>query len=85
MEAIILGTGNAQATKIYNTCLIIENRGERLLVDGGGGNGILKILEEKEIPLSSINSLFITHAHIDHLLGAVWIIRRISEEINKGK
>lgn len=85
MKIDILGTGNAQATKIYNTCLIIENKGERLLVDGGGGNGILSILEKKGIPLTSLSSLFITHAHIDHLLGAVWIIRRISEEINKGK
>lgn len=85
MKIDILGTGNAQATKIYNTCLIIEHGSERLLVDGGGGNGILSILEEMDIPLSSINSLFITHAHLDHLLGAVWIIRRISEEINKGK
>lgn len=81
----ILGCGNAQATKNYNTCLLLSNRGENLLVDGGGGNTILSILEKKNIALSSIQSLFITHAHTDHLLGCIWIIRRIGEEINKGK
>lgn len=55
-----------------------------MLVDGGGGNTILSLLEKNNIPLSSINHLFLTHAHIDHLLGAIWIIRRIGEEINKG-
>lgn len=83
MELTLLGTGNAQATKIYNTTLLFDDGKERLLVDGGGGNGILSILEKKNIPLSSINYLFITHAHTDHLLGCFWIIRRIAEEMNK--
>lgn len=85
MKLTLLGTGNAQATKIYNTSLLFDDSKETLLVDGGGGNGILRILEKNNIPLSSINNLFITHAHIDHLLGCFWIIRRIAEEMNKGK
>ncbi len=84
MKMTILGTGNAQATKVYNTCLLLEEGTEALLVDAGGGNGILTILEKKHISLSSIKYLFITHAHIDHLLGCFWIIRRIGEEMNKG-
>lgn len=85
VKMTILGSGNAQATKIYNTCLLLSNGEENLLVDAGGGNTILSILEKKNIALSSIQSLFITHAHTDHLLGCIWIIRRIGEEINKGK
>lgn len=84
MKLTILGTGNAQATKVYNTCLLLEEEREALLVDAGGGNTILSILEKKNKPLSLIRSLFITHAHIDHLLGCFWIIRRIAEEMNKG-
>ncbi len=84
MKVTFIGNGNAQATKLYNTCLFLENNGEGMLVDGGGGNTILSLLEKNNIPLNNINHLFLTHAHIDHLLGAIWIIRRIGEEINKG-
>ncbi len=85
MKLTILGSGNAQATKVYNTCLLFDGGKERLLVDAGGGNTILSILEKKDIPLSSIRYLFVTHAHIDHLLGVFWIIRRIAEEMNASR
>ena len=81
----ILGTGNAQATNCFNTCLIIENEKGLLLVDAGGGNGILKILEEENIPLSSIHHIFVTHAHTDHIFGVLWLIRRIGETMRGGK
>ena len=81
----ILGTGNAQAVACYNTCLCIENEEGFLLVDGGGGNGILGILEKKGIGLSSIHDIFITHIHADHILGIIWMIRRIGETMIKGK
>ncbi len=85
MKLTLLGSGNAQATKIYNTCLLFDDSKERLLVDAGGGNTILSILEKKDIPLSSIRYLFVTHAHIDHLLGVFWVIRRIAEEMNASR
>lgn len=84
MKLTFLGTGNAQATKVYNTCLLLEEGEEALLVDAGGGNTILSILEKKDKRLSLIRYLYITHEHIDHLLGCFWIIRRIAEEMNKG-
>ena len=37
----MLGTGNALATRCYNTCFTLHDpSGEVLLVDAGGGNGI---------------------------------------------
>ena len=81
----ILGTGNAQAIECYKTCLTIENENGLLLVDAGGGNGILKILENENIKLSDIHDIFVTHAHTDHIFGVIWLIRRIGETMNKGK
>ena len=81
----VLGTGNAQATACYNTCLLIENEKGKLLVDAGGGNGILPILEKAGADLSDIHDLFVTHAHTDHILGVIWMIRRIGETMRKGK
>ena len=45
MKLTILGTGNAMVTKCYNTCFAIENDGHYFLVDGGGGNTIMKQLK----------------------------------------
>ena len=81
----ILGTGNAQAVECYNTCLAIENENGTMIVDAGGGNGILKILERENIELSNIHDIFVTHAHSDHIFGIFWLIRRIGETMNKGK
>ena len=36
----MLGTGNALVTKCYNTCFVIENENDYLMVDAGGGNTV---------------------------------------------
>lgn len=71
----MLGTGNALATRCYNTCFTLHGKEGVLLVDAGGGNGILTQLEKAEIRYKDINDLFVTHAHTDHLLGCIWMIR----------
>ena len=57
---------------------------EYFLVDAGGGNGILSQLDKAGIPLESIHNIFVTHAHNDHILGMVWMIRMIATSMNKG-
>lgn len=42
----MLGTGNAHATQCYNTCFTLHSEKGVLLVDAGGGNGILTQLEK---------------------------------------
>lgn len=84
-EMIILGTGNANAIRCYNTCLALRNGAEYFLVDAGGGNGILRQLELAEIPLENIHHIFLSHEHTDHLLGMVWMIRMIAARMKQGK
>lgn len=76
-QIIMLGTGNAIVTRCYNTCFILKTAKTMLLVDAGGGNGILLQLEKAKIDLTDIHHLFITHAHTDHILGAVWMVRLV--------
>lgn len=83
-ELIMLGTGNAAATRCYNTCFAIRHGKQLLLVDGGGGNGILTQLEKAGIALSDIHHVFITHTHTDHLLGVIWILRMAAQAMQKG-
>ena len=76
----LLGTGNAHATRCYNTCFTLQSAGGgMLLVDAGGGNGVLMQLERAGLRRETIHDMFVTHAHTDHLLGAIWIIRMALE------
>lgn len=81
----MLGTGHATVTKCYNTCFVLREHERCFLVDGGGGNQILRILEERDIALVQIHDLFITHSHSDHILGAVWIVRGVGQLMLAGK
>ena len=42
MNITMLGTGNAMVTECYNTCFVLEDGDKYLLVDGGGGNTLLR-------------------------------------------
>lgn len=81
----MLGTGGALVTKYYNTCFVVENEGKYFLVDGGGGNQLLQQIENAGINWKDIKNIFITHKHIDHILGLVWLCRYIMNTMNKGK
>lgn len=76
-KLIFLGTGHAMVTKCYNTCFLIENDDKYLLVDTGGGNKILEQLEKSNIDINHIHDIFITHNHLDHMLGLFWLIQCI--------
>lgn len=75
----MLGTGNATVVRCYNTCFVLETSATKLLVDAGGGNGILAQLKKAGIPVADIHHFFITHAHTDHILGAIWVIRMVAQ------
>ena len=57
-DIIFLGTGNALTTRCYNTCFILRSQGSQLMVDAGGGNGILQQLQKKTKQYTTARSLF---------------------------
>ena len=77
MKLTMLGTGSAGVTECYHTCFTVENEGEYLLVDGGGGNLLLNRLKSADIRWQDIRHVFVTHVHTDHLLGIFWLMRAI--------
>jgi len=85
MKLTILGTGNALVTECYNTCFALQDGDEVFLVDGGGGSTILTRLKQAGIDIGSIHTIFVTHKHIDHILGIIWMIRIIGQKMNGGK
>ena len=45
-QITMLGTGNATVSQIYNTCFLLKTSSTLMLVDAGGGNGILSQLKK---------------------------------------
>ena len=78
-QITMLGTGNATVSQIYNTCFLLKTPSTLMLVDAGGGNGILAQLKKVNVLISDIRHLFVTHAHTDHVLGVIWVIRMVAQ------
>ena len=78
-QITMLGTGNATVSQIYNTCFVLQTSSTLMLVDAGGGNGILSQLKKVNVQISDIHHLFVTHVHTDHVLGVIWVIRMVAQ------
>lgn len=85
MNLIMLGTGNALVTECYNTCFVLQEKNQYFMVDGGGGNAVLHQLKRANIDWKGVRAIFVTHKHIDHLLGIVWMVRIICQYMNQGQ
>lgn len=81
----MLGTGNALVTECYNTCFVLSEGDRHFLVDGGGGNTVLRQLKRAGIDWKSIKDIFVTHGHVDHLLGIIWMVRMICQYMRQGE
>ncbi len=85
MKLTMLGTGNALVTECYNTCFILEDKGQLFMTDGGGGNTVLHQIKHAGYDWMDIRHIFVTHKHVDHLLGIVWMVRMICQFMNHGE
>lgn len=85
MKISILGTGNALVTECYNTCFIISDEDKHFMVDGGGGSTILSQIKKAGIDFKNIRHIFVTHKHIDHIMGIIWMVRIIAQNMRSGK
>lgn len=82
LKITMLGTGHALVTRCYNTCFVMNEGDRYFLVDGGGGNTLLTQIQRAGIPWRQIGEIFVTHKHIDHLLGVIWMLRLICHHMN---
>lgn len=85
-KIIVLGTGHATVVDTFNTAFVLQDRNQRnILVDTGGGKEIIKQLRDANIELHDIHDIFISHKHIDHFSGLLWLVRLISYAMKKGE
>lgn len=86
MEKIImLGTGHGAVLDLYNTCFVIQNNNGNFLVDTGGSIEIVRRLKNINIDLKDIEHIFISHSHTDHILGLIWMFKKLSRAIVNGE
>ncbi len=78
---VMLGTGAAFSTECYPLCFAIEEEKGILLVDGGGGNGILRQLKGAGIAPDRIHDIFLSQSAPESLFGVLWVIRMIGERM----
>lgn len=76
-KIIMLGTGNGGTLNLYNTCFVIKNDNGNFLVDTGGSIEIIKRLKMVNIDLKDIKHIFISHSHTDHILGIIWMFKKL--------
>lgn len=85
-QLIFLGTGMAMATECYNTCFLLRlSEHSYFLTDAGGGNGILKRMKEAGADFADLHHMFVTHGHTDHIVGCIWVVRKIAAMMTKGE
>lgn len=82
---IMLGTGHGITVDLYNTCFVIQNEEGNFLIDTGGSVEIIKRLEKSNIQLEEIKNIFISHSHMDHILGLIWMFKKIGGKVKQGK
>ena len=80
----MLGTGKALVTECYNTCFVIEDNGQYFMVDGGGGSQVFRQLKYAGYAWRDMRHIFVTHKHVDHLLGIIWMVRVICQNMSHG-
>ena len=66
MNITMLGTGNAMVTECYNTCFVLEDGDKHLLVDGGGGNTLLRQLKQAGFDWKDMREIFVVAVR-DHV------------------
>lgn len=82
-KLIFLGTGHALAYHCYTTCLALTDGERTFVTDGGGGNGVFMQMERANMRPDEVTDLFISHAHTDHLIGAIWLVRVIGHQFDR--
>ena len=81
----MLGTGNGGTMNLYNTCFTIQNELGVFLIDTGGSIEIIKRLRQANIKLEEIKNIFISHSHTDHILGLIWMFKKMSRMAMHGE
>lgn len=83
-KIVMLGTGSGGVLQLYNTCFVIQKDRKVFLVDTGGSIEIVQRLKQINIPLEAVKDIFVSHAHTDHILGLIWLLKKLGSLVKRG-
>lgn len=84
-KIIMLGTGSGGTLDLYNTCFVIRNDKGNFLVDTGGSIEIIRRLKQVNIEIKDLRHIFISHSHTDHILGLIWLFKKLGRASINGE
>ncbi|HET7343851.1 MAG TPA: MBL fold metallo-hydrolase, partial [Methylomirabilota bacterium] len=68
-RVVFLGTGGALNPERYQASILVQAAGTSVLMDVGGGLGVVRRLLASEIDPLSLRHVFLSHRHLDHMGG----------------
>jgi ribonuclease Z len=68
-RVVFVGTGGALNPDRYQAAVLVEWGATRVLLDTGGGLGLVRRLRAAAIDPASIGHVFLSHRHLDHVGG----------------
>jgi ribonuclease Z len=68
-RVVFLGTGGALNCERYQAAVLVEHGDTRVLLDTGGGLGLVRRLLAAEVDPPSLGHVFLSHRHLDHMGG----------------
>jgi ribonuclease Z len=66
---VFLGTGGALNVERYQSATVLEHGATKIMLDTGGGLGLVRRLLAARIDPASVHHLFLSHRHLDHIGG----------------
>jgi ribonuclease Z len=68
-RVVFLGTGGALNPERYQAAILVEAGATRVLLDTGGGLGLVRRLLAAGLEPATIGHVFLSHRHLDHVGG----------------
>jgi ribonuclease Z len=69
IRVVFLGTGNAVNVERFQSSILVETRGLRVLFDTGGGLELVSRLARAGVEPASVGHIVLSHRHLDHIGG----------------
>ena len=81
MKIVVIGCGSAFSNKNFNQSFLLEEEDQRMLIDCG--RNIPEALHQAKISYKSINNIYISHLHGDHVGGLEFLALKRYDWVNK--
>jgi ribonuclease Z len=85
-RVVFLGTGGALNPERYQASVLVETATTRVLLDTGGGLGLVRRLLTAGVDPAGIGHVFLSHRHLDHVGGLeAWLLASFYQRLRRGE